>query len=79
MTEDGHYVAKEAQRRRQAYVASRQPNKIVVAVPVAPMETVELLKHDVDDVVILDASGIFLGAVGAYYDDFAQVSDDDVI
>lgn len=55
------------------------PDKVIVAVPVAPRDTVERLRREVDDVVTLDIPEMYLGAVGAYYDDFVQLSDEDVI
>lgn len=59
----------------------QQPKKIVVAVPVAPKPTAELLKTMVDEVEIAEIpeDHHFLGAVGAYYQDFDQVEDDEVI
>jgi len=52
---------------------------IVVAVPAAPAETIENLKREVDEVVVLTGGEYYLGAVGAYYDYFPQVSDQEVI
>jgi predicted phosphoribosyltransferase len=60
-------------------VQQRKPAKIIVAVPVAPKETVEALKKEVDEVICLIVPEIFLGAIGAYYEDFPQVPDDEVI
>jgi predicted phosphoribosyltransferase len=60
-------------------VKNRRPAKLVVGVPVAPPDTVERLKKEVDDVVVVHLPDYFLGAIGAYYDDFSQVSDDEVI
>lgn len=57
----------------------QQPKKIVVAVPVAPKETADLLKTMVDEVVAVEIPENFLGAVGAYYIDFDQVEDDEVV
>ncbi len=58
---------------------SRNPARTVVAVPVAPADTVEHLRREVDAVVTLDEGEYFLGAVGAYYDVFDQVSDSEVV
>lgn len=55
------------------------PKKIVIAVPVAPRSTAELLKAMVDDFVALEIADDYLGSVGAYYDEFYQVEDDEVI
>ncbi len=57
----------------------RHPTRIVVAVPVAPKDTAALLKREVDDLVALDIPDFYLGAVGAYYVDFPQITDDQVI
>lgn len=55
------------------------PSMVVAAAPIAPREVIEYLKKDADDVVVLDDSEPFLGAIGAYYDSFPQVSDAEVI
>jgi predicted phosphoribosyltransferase len=60
-------------------VKQRGPARTVVAVPVAPADTVARLRGEVDAVVTLDDGEYFLGAVGAYYNDFPQVSDDEVV
>lgn len=57
----------------------RRPKHLVVAVPVAPPDTVERLSREVDEFVVLDVSPYYLGAVGAYYDRFLQVTDEEVI
>jgi predicted phosphoribosyltransferase len=54
------------------------PAKIVVAVPVAPASAVQKIKKEVDDMVIVFVPESFYG-VGAFYDDFEQVSDEEVI
>lgn len=60
-------------------VKYRKPKKTVVAVPVAPKEVAELVRKEVDDFVAVSVPEFFIGAIGAYYDDFEQVSDDEVI
>ena len=57
---------------------SRNPKKLVLAVPVAPTESLAELRGDADDVVCLEDHEFF-GAIGAYYADFSQVSDEEVI
>lgn len=59
----------------------RDPKKIVVAVPVIPKSSFEELKKQVDKVVALyvPQDFEFLGAVGAYYDEFYPIEDDEVI
>lgn len=51
---------------------------VVVAVPVAPRETFESLKPTVNNIFTLDMPEYFRG-VGAWYQDFNQVSDDEVV
>jgi predicted phosphoribosyltransferase len=57
----------------------QKPAKIVVAVPVMPADTAAELRSEVDDIVALDTPEFYLGSVGAYYDNFPQVSDQEVI
>ena len=57
--------------------SSRKPSQIVLAVPVAPARAVAQLRQEVDEVICLQTPKDFY-AIGAYYDDFAQVSDDEV-
>ncbi len=58
-------------------VRRAEPAALVLAVPVAPKDTLEMLKAEVDDIVCLAAPAAF-GALSLYYDDFAQVDDDEV-
>lgn len=51
--------------------------RIIVAVPVAPPSTVERLGEEADEVVALIEPEPFV-AVGQWYDDFSQTSDDEV-
>lgn len=55
------------------------PKKIIAAVPVAPKDTAEKIKKEADEFVTLYIPVYYLGAVGAYYDDFLQVKDEEVI
>jgi len=59
-------------------IRTRDPKKIVVAVPVAPQEAVSELKKQVEEVVCLHAPAYF-GAVGYFYKDFSQTSDAEVM
>ncbi|WP_440409494.1 phosphoribosyltransferase [Neorhizobium petrolearium] len=56
----------------------RHPARIVLAVPVAPADLVAELQGEADEVICLEAPSGF-GAVGAYYQDFSQLSDQDVL
>ncbi|MGB3492045.1 MAG: phosphoribosyltransferase [Elainellaceae cyanobacterium] len=55
----------------------QQPQRIVVAVPVASPMACHALRHEVDEVVCLMTPSN-LSAIGNWYDDFEQVSDDEV-
>lgn len=59
-------------------IGAKQPAELICAVPVAPPETLEIIKPLADSVVCLQAPENFM-AVGQFYVDFAQVSDEDVI
>jgi putative phosphoribosyl transferase len=54
------------------------PKRLVLAVPVAPPDTLERLRPEVDEVVCLMVPA-FLGAIGSFYRDFRQLDDDEVI
>jgi putative phosphoribosyl transferase len=60
-------------------VTQEKPAKIVVAVAVSPQETAQRFAKEVDEFVAVTIPEIFLGAIGYYYDDFSQVSDEEVI
>lgn len=60
-------------------IKKRAPKKIVVAIPVTPYDTAKILKTMTDDLVSLSIDTDYLGSVGAYYMDFRQVEDSEVI
>jgi putative phosphoribosyl transferase len=64
---------------RAAIAALRQqkPARIVVAVPVAPPDTVDVLRGEADEVVCLAMPEPFM-AIGCWYVAFPQLSDDEV-
>jgi len=64
---------------RAAVKAVRQhrPGKLVVAVPVGAAETCEEFPKDMDEIVCVMAPEAF-GAVGSWYEEFPQVSDEEV-
>ncbi len=55
------------------------PKQIIVAVPVAPAETAKDLKEEGAEFVAVNLEKNFLGAIGAYYQNFSPVEDKDVI
>jgi predicted phosphoribosyltransferase len=56
----------------------QRPMKIVVAAPVASRSAVDKLLKEVDEVAIVDIPEYFTG-VGAFYDNFEQVEDEEVL
>jgi predicted phosphoribosyltransferase len=58
-----------------AVVRSRNPQRVVIAVPTAPVSTAKELGNVADDFVTLIEADEFQG-VGQWYDDFRQVSDE---
>jgi putative phosphoribosyl transferase len=56
-------------------VRHRKPASIVLAVPVAPGETIDSLRGEADEIVCLHTPAAF-GGVGQFYADFAQVDDE---
>jgi erythromycin esterase-like protein/adenine/guanine phosphoribosyltransferase-like PRPP-binding protein len=59
-------------------VREDDPERVVVAVPVAPPEVCEALREEADEVHCLHTPRTF-GAVGAWYSDFSQVTDEEVV
>jgi predicted phosphoribosyltransferase len=60
------------------WLRTQNVDKIVVAVPVGPKDTIAKLGAVADSVVILHAPEVF-GAVGEFYQDFLQVTDEEVV
>lgn len=56
----------------------QQPAQLILAVPVGPLDTLEKLARECDRMVVLDAPMIFI-AVGRFYQNFEQVSDEEVV
>jgi putative phosphoribosyl transferase len=76
LVDDG--IATGATARAACRVArAAGASKVVLAVPVAPADTVTMLRQDADEVVCLQSPAVF-SAVGQWYDDFAQTTDEQV-
>lgn len=58
-------------------VRAHEPGRLVVAVPVAAAETCDEFRSDVDEIVCAITPEPFV-AVGLWYDDFGQTTDDEV-
>lgn len=59
-------------------VRARTPARIVVAIGVAPPETLRRMETEADEVVCLETSETFF-AVGQFFEDFSQVSDEEAV
>ncbi len=59
-------------------IRRRKPKELVLAVPVAPPDTIERLRGEVDALICLQTPESF-GAIGYFYRDFRQVSDEEVV
>jgi putative phosphoribosyl transferase len=64
---------------RAALIAIRRsaPKRLVLAIPVAPPETVESLRKEVEEVVCLETPDVFWG-ISQFYVDFPQLTDPQV-
>jgi putative phosphoribosyl transferase len=59
-------------------VRLRDPARVMLAVPVCSPEAAHLVRAEADDVVCLHEPAAFM-AVGLWYDEFDQVTDDEVL
>jgi putative phosphoribosyl transferase len=57
---------------------AQRPARLILAIPVGPPDTVARLGAEVDEVVCLAEPPVFW-AVGAFYEDFSQTSDQEVV
>jgi putative phosphoribosyl transferase len=60
------------------WARARGATRVILAVPVAPAEAVGRLRREADEVRVLDTPEPFY-AVGQWYEDFPQVSDERVV
>ncbi|HYA80314.1 MAG TPA: phosphoribosyltransferase family protein [Methylocystis sp.] len=59
-------------------VRARGPKKLVLATPVAPPSVLDTLRSEADETICLEVHEDF-GAIGFFYRDFRQISDEEVI
>ncbi|MDD5251283.1 MAG: phosphoribosyltransferase [Patescibacteria group bacterium] len=59
-------------------VRSMKPRRVIVAVPVAPADSIETLRGLGDEIVVLETPTLFF-AIGAHYSLFNQVDDETVV
>lgn len=67
-------TAKAALRALKA----RNPKRLILAVPVAPPDTLAELQSECDEVICLESPALFY-AVGSFYADFTQTADAEVV
>ena len=77
IVDDG--IATGSTARAACQVARAQgATRVIVATPVAPPSTVAELQRDADEVIALETPARFY-AIGQFYRDFAQTTDDEVV
>jgi putative phosphoribosyl transferase len=59
-------------------IQQQQPRQLILAIPVAPADTIHMLEQEADRVVCLHTPEVFW-AVGAFYEAFDQTSDEEVV
>lgn len=65
-------------RAAAASLRAQGASRIVIAAPVAPPDVAKTMRDACDDLIVLEEPEPFYG-VGAFYRDFSQVSDEEVI
>lgn len=60
------------------FVRAQKPTRLIVGVGVAPPDTARRIEQDVDEMICLQTPASFM-AVGQFFVDFRQVSDEEVI
>ncbi|MEW6468883.1 MAG: phosphoribosyltransferase family protein [Bacteroidota bacterium] len=76
LTDDGIATGSTILAMNEA-IRKEQPSRIVIAVPVAPRDTIAKLKLSADEVICPLIPSYFIG-VGQFYLDFSEVSDEEV-
>lgn len=77
LVDDGIATGSTIRAAAQA-VHQQQPRRLIIAVPVAPLSTCAELEKLADEVIVLIAPREFY-AVGEWYEEFSQTSDEEVI
>ncbi len=61
-----------------AFLKKKKVKKIIVAVPVLARDTIKIIEKEVEELIYLEAP-LFFGAIGAFYKEFDQTTDQEVI
>jgi putative phosphoribosyl transferase len=59
-------------------IRMREPAKLILAVPVGPADTIESMRDEADEVLCLEIYADF-SAIGTFYEDFRQTTNQEVI
>ena len=59
------------------YIKSQKPKKIILAVPVAPADFCSQIRKEIDELVCLHSTNLFL-SISQFYDNFPQLEDKEV-
>ena len=65
-------------RAAVAALRAKGAGRVIIAVPVAPKEGVAAMRRVTDEVVVIETPSWFF-AIGEFYQDFSQTSDDEVL
>jgi len=76
LTDDG-IATGETAKAAIAYLRRKKAKKIILAIPVAPKDSAAHIRRLVNEAVILETPDFF-SAVGEFYHNFPQVSDEEV-
>jgi putative phosphoribosyl transferase len=76
LVDDGIATGATARAALKA-VRRTAPTQLVLAVAVAPPETLDMLRQEADEIICLSAPAYF-GAISVFYSDFHQVGDEEV-
>ena len=60
------------------FVRSHKPKLLIAAIPVGPPDTLEIIKKNVDELIVIEQPTFFM-AVGEFYRNFEQLEDENVI
>jgi putative phosphoribosyl transferase len=77
LTDDGIATGADVEVAIKA-IKCQRPKKLILAVPVGPPETIEKFKKEVDELICLAIPSSFY-AIGQFYQDFTQTSDEEVV
>ncbi len=77
LVDDGIATGATVRVAAQAVLAE-EPARLVIGAPVAPLDTLSMLRRELPEVVCPLVPGPFFGGVGVWYEDFTQTTDEEV-